>query len=76
MHRLRTREAFHAAGPGSGREAVDAVKSDIGVERLAKLNDFVFPVLLRLFLVPDLGEDELEDFVELILAAVRENKLF
>ena len=41
MHRLRTREAFHAAGPGSGREAVDAVKSDIGVERLAKLNDFV-----------------------------------
>ena len=61
------------AGPlvaGFVEEAVDAVVGDLGVQCLAELDHLVPPSLHRLLLVPDLGEDQLKDLVELILAAV------
>ena len=64
---------FRNAGPflaGFVEEIVDAVKSNFRVDGLAELNHFILAIFQRLFLIPNLGEDQLEDFVELILAAV------
>ena len=70
---------FEDAGPlfaGFVKEAVDAVVGNLGVKRFAELDDLVLAILQRLFLVPDLGEDQLEDFVELVLAAVGQDQFF
>ena len=57
-------------------EVIDAVVGDFGVERLAEFDDFVRPLLQRLFLIPNLGEDQLENFIEFVFAAVGQNQFF
>lgn len=67
------------AGPllaGLLEQAVDAIKGNVGVQRFTELDGLVLAVFQRLFLVPNLGEDQLEDLVELVLAAVGQDQLF
>src|SRR5258708_32831240 len=79
LGRIDARGCLENAWPlfaGIVEEVVDAVVSDFGIECLTKFDDLVLPVLLRFLLVPDLGEDQLEDFVKLILAAVGKHQFF
>ena len=43
---------------------------------MTKLDGLVLAVFQRLFFVPDLGKDQLEDLIKLILAAVGQYQLF
>lgn len=58
------------AGPlfaGFVKQVIDTVVGDLGIDGFAELDDLVRPILKRLLLVPNLGEDQLEYFVELVL---------